>query len=315
MLTLSTFFEKNRYLFLMHFVIFIWGFTGLMAKMIPVSANFLVLFRSFFAIIFLTFLIFWKAKEIRFFLSKKEIFGLFIVGLSITVHWILFFESIQQSNISVGVACLSLSSFFVLILKFFFTKKAKFSPQELWLSIMIVIGMLFIFQVDINYYFGIFLGILAALTGAIFSLATRKYTQNIPAYTSAWYQMLFSFFLILSYEILLNIFDFSTSLSNNFLTEINNTEWILLIFLGVVATAFPMFALVSILKHIPAFSFTMAVNLEPIYSILLAFLFFGSEEKMNFNFYIGFALILFAVFIETYWQKKVKKPFNILNQS
>ena len=48
----------------------------------------------------------------------------------------------------------------------------------------------------------------------------------------------------------------------------------------------------------------MAINLEPIYSIILALLIFGDSEFMNNSFYIGSSAIIAIVFLEAYLKNK-----------
>ena len=48
----------------------------------------------------------------------------------------------------------------------------------------------------------------------------------------------------------------------------------------------------------------MAINLEPIYSIVLALLIFGDKELMSSSFYIGSTIIIGVVFLEGYLKNK-----------
>jgi drug/metabolite transporter (DMT)-like permease len=41
----------------------------------------------------------------------------------------------------------------------------------------------------------------------------------------------------------------------------------------------------------------LALNLEPLYGIVLALLVFGQQEVMNWQFYVGTAIVLSAVII------------------
>jgi len=58
------------------------------------------------------------------------------------------------------------------------------------------------------------------------------------------------------------------------------------------------------MKHITPYSLIMAINLEPIYSIILALLIFGDNELMNTSFYIGSSIIIGVVFLEGYLKNK-----------
>src|SRR5690606_21142951 len=68
-----------------------------------------------------------------------------------------------------------------------------------------------------------------------------------------------------------------------------------LILLGTVCTAGAHLAAVSVMKEISAFRVSLASNLEPIYGILLAWMFFGQHEKMSAGFYAGAVIIFGAV--------------------
>ncbi|WP_262494200.1 EamA family transporter [Flavobacterium anhuiense] len=53
------------------------------------------------------------------------------------------------------------------------------------------------------------------------------------------------------------------------------------------------------LKKIPAFTINLTFNLEPIYSIILAFLFFNEGQSVNFSFYIGISLVMTSVLFQS----------------
>lgn len=292
------FFKRYRNYLLMHFVIFIWGFTGLMGKMIAIPAVNMVWYRTLFAFIALLLFAVVRGKNIAFgSLNKKKIMQLLLISLIISTHWILFFEAIKQSNISIGVVCLSTSSFFVALLQPLFFKEKKIRWVEILMSLFVIFGLLIIFQVETSFHLGIILGIIAAFLGANFSIFNAHFTKDIAADLASSTQMGFSFLIISVYMLLqgtlspaifdLSLYDFS-----------------LLLFLGIVATAFPIFVTVLILRTISPFSFAVSVNLEPIYSIILALLFFTQEEKMNVNFYIGFFIILCTILFDVYLQRK-----------
>jgi len=292
------FFKHYKNYLLMHLVIFIWGFTGLMAKMITLPAVNMVWYRTLFAFIALLLFAVLRGKNIPFgSLNKKKIIQLLLVSFVISTHWILFFEAIKQSNISIGVVCLSTSSFFVALLEPILFKEKKIKWVEILMSLFVGCGLLIIFQVETSFHLGIIIGIISAFFGATFSIFNAHFTKDIAANLASSTQMGFSFLIVSLYMLMrgdltpevfdLSMYDFS-----------------LLLFLGIVATAFPIFVTVLILRTISPFSFTVSVNLEPIYSIILALLFFTQEETMSVNFYIGFFIILCTILFDIYLQRK-----------
>jgi len=84
-------------------------------------------------------------------------------------------------------------------------------------------------------------------------------------------------------------------------------NYLYIFILGSVCTAYAFIASVYLLKFITPYSVVLTYNLEPIYGILLALLFFGDNEKMSFQFYIGLFLILSSVLINMYVKKTLNK--------
>ena len=60
----------------------------------------------------------------------------------------------------------------------------------------------------------------------------------------------------------------------------------------------------EIVRYITPYSLIMAINLEPIYSILFALIIFGDSELMNTSFYIGSSVIISIIFLESYIKNK-----------
>ena len=57
---------------------------------------------------------------------------------------------------------------------------------------------------------------------------------------------------------------------------------------------------IQALKRLSAFTVNLTYNLEPCYTIVLAFLLFGEGRELNFSFYVGIALILCSVVLQTW---------------
>ena len=56
---------------------------------------------------------------------------------------------------------------------------------------------------------------------------------------------------------------------------------------------------IQALKRLSAFTVNLTYNLEPCYTIILAFLIFGEGREINFSFYLGIALILLSVLLQS----------------
>ena len=277
-------------------MVLILGFTGIFGKLISLNTIELVWYRMLIAFITLfTFLVF--KKELTK-IKKKDFFGLLFVGSLVAVHWFFFFESIKVSNVSVAVVCLSTASFFSAMIEPFFLKR-KPKLYEYILGIVVFVTLFLMLEAETKYTMGYVYGIIASFLGTLFTLYNAKYISRLEASKITMVEMLagviiFSILMLLNKEIGIN----------NLKIDINDFVYLLL--LGTICTAAVFVWMVEIMKYISPYSLIMAINLEPIYSIVLALIIFSESEHMNLSFYIGASVIILVVFIESYLKNKIK---------
>lgn len=272
---------QNSALFRLHIVVFLWGFTAIIGKLISVESTIIVFYRMLLtAIIMLIFTRIIKRQSIM--VSKRMFFKLIGVGVIMATHWLCFFHSIKVSNVAIALCCLSLSTLFASILEPIIYKR-KIDPSEVIIGVIIVACISLIFNIEIEYKTGIFYGILAALTGTLFSILNGKIYGKTSSENIIFYEMLGGWAIIALY--------FLWTGNLNQITEISNHDigWIVL--LATVFTAFPMLESVKAMKYISPFTLILTINLEPIYGIIFAFFIFGESEKMSPIFY-GASLVM-----------------------
>jgi len=73
--------------------------------------------------------------------------------------------------------------------------------------------------------------------------------------------------------------------------------WLLLLSLFCTVGLYILFA--ESLKRIPAFTVNLSFNLEPIYAIVMAFLFFGEAKEVNLSFYVGLVFVGLSVVLQS----------------
>ena len=291
--------QKNnlKHFIHLHFLVFIAGFTAVLGELITNSSVSIVWHRMLIASILTIFFIFLKKKSLK--INLQQLLKYSFLGLIIALHWITFFEGIEQSNISVTLAMFSTAAFFTSFLEpLFFKRKIIF--YEIILGLLVVIGVFLIFNAEFNFINGIILGILSAFFASLFSVLNGVMIKNDSAIKISFYEFVSGVIFITIYLILtenINTLNIENYLSLNYLY---------IFILGSVCTAYAFIASVYLLKFITPYSVVLTYNLEPIYGILLALLFFGDNEKMSFQFYIGLFLILSSVLINMY----VKKTLN-----
>jgi len=239
------------------------------------------------------FLIF--TKQLKSF-SKKNFFELLAVGGLVTIHWLCFFESIKVSTVSIAVVCMATSSLFSAIIEPLFFNR-KLLPYEIIMSIIVLISLIFVMGAETKYIMGYFYGILAALFGTLFTLFNAKYIKKVGAAQITMIEMLSGVLIITSILIYQQDYMVFTSL-------LSLNDFYYLAILAILCTAMVFVWMTEIMRHITPFSLIMAINLEPIYSILLALLIFGDDELMSISFYIGSCIIIGVVFLEGYLKNK-----------
>ena len=272
-------------LFRLHLIVFLWGFTAILGKLIHANAQILVFYRMLFAAFFLfLFIRIIRRESLK--VSRKLLIQLSVIGGFMAFHWLFFFYSIKVSNVSIALSCLSLSTLFAAILEPIIFKR-KIDISEVIMGIVIVICMGMIFKTEFHYKEGIFFGILTALFGTIFSVFNGKIYGKTSSGNIIFYEI-FAGFLILS------VFYLVTGQITQ-LNEISYRDLSLILLLASVFTAFPMLESIKLMKYITPFTLILTINLEPVYGIILAFFIFGESEQMSPVFYIASLIMILAI--------------------
>lgn len=278
----------------LHLMVVILGLTGVFGKLISLDAIQLVWYRMFIA--FITLSLFLVYKKELFSIKRKDFFGILGVGALVTFHWLCFFQSIKVSTISVAVVCLATSSLFSALIEPMFFKR-KLLKYEVFMGIVVIAALIFILGAETQYLWGYFYGIIAAFLGTLFTLCNAKYIKKVGAAKITMIEMLAGVLIISCVLLIQQDYTVFTSL-------ISVTDFSYLLILGTLCTAMVFVWMTEIMKHITPYSLIMAINLEPIYSIILALLIFGDSELMSISFYIGSSVIIGIVFLEGYLKNK-----------
>ena len=280
----------------MHITTFLWGLTAILGKLISISELPLVWYRVLIVSVVMLFIP--KIVENIKTLSFKKISTIGGIGIILTLHWVAWYGAVKFANASVAVSCIALISFFISVLEPIITKNA-FNKSNLFFGIIVIPGILLINQsLDINLKFGFWLGILAAILAAFFSIYNKKYTQEIEPNSITFIQML-SGFLFLSFCL-----PFYLHFTKQLFPIPTSKDFILLMILSVVCTIIPYNLFLRALKATNAFTTSLINNLEPVYGVILAAIFLHENEQLNWKFYIGSVIIVSAVFLHAMFDRK-----------
>jgi drug/metabolite transporter (DMT)-like permease len=295
--------QKNNlkhYLHL-HFLVFIAGFTAILGEVITIGSIALVWHRMFIALL-LTFL-FLIYKGYNLIINTKNLLKFSIAGIIIALHWITFFEAIEQSNISITLAMFSTGAFFASLLEPIFFKR-KVRPVEIILGFLVICGVFIILNANINSFIGVVLGITSALLASLFSVLNGKLVQKNNPVVISFYEFFSGVIFILLYLI------FSGTLAELAITSVISYDYLYIFILGSICTAYAFIASVHILKYLSPYTLVLTYNLEPVYGILLAIFIFPESEKMEFSFYIGTLIILLTIIINSILKYRKSKKVS-----
>lgn len=279
---------KRSYL-LLHIAIILAGFTGVFGKLISLNEGLLVWYRLLFsAIILFVVLRILKIQTKERFADKLKIGK---IGLFLTIHWVFFYASIKYSNISIGVVCYCLTSLFTALFEPVINKK-KFSATQLLLSALTLIGISLIFHFDSSYQLGIILGVISSSFAALYTIYNEKLVHKFQSININYYQMIGGTIgLGLFLPIYLHYFP-----ATSILPSISDLWYLLFLAAFCTVTLYVLFA--ESLKKLSAFTVNLSFNLEPIYAIILAFIFFNEGKQLNSSFYIGCSFVMASVLLQ-----------------
>ena len=242
----------------LHFLVFIAGFTAILGEVISIGSIALVWHRMFIALL-LTFL-FLIYKGYNLIINTKNLLKFSIAGIIIALHWITFFEAIEQSNISITLAMFSTGAFFASLLEPIFFKR-KVRPVEIILGFLVICGVFIILNANINSFIGVVLGITSALLASLFSVLNGKLVQKNNPIVISFYEFLSGVIFILLYLI------FSGTLAELTITSLISYDYLYIFILGSICTAYAFIASVHILKYLSPYTLVLSYNLEPVYGI------------------------------------------------
>jgi drug/metabolite transporter (DMT)-like permease len=296
--------SRAKNILLMHFVILIFGFTGILGKLITIEAIPLVFWRTLIGggAIYV-----WLKMRRK--VSKKstsDILKMGGIGLLVAIHWITFFASIKISNVSVALTMLATSPMFIGFLEPLIFKR-KIDWRELTVAAVVLVGVGTIFSFNTTYHEGMILGIISAFFASLFATLNGVLIKTHDASNISLVELLTASAAIF-------ILLFFTGEVNWELFVLSSQDWFWITILALVATSFAFIAFTSVMKVLTPFTTSVAINLEPIYSIILAVMIFGDEEIMGTRFYIGASIIIGAVFLNSLLKRKSRKN-NLVTKS
>jgi len=275
----------------LHLIVILFGFTGILGKLISIPAVEMVFYRTLFAAIGMA--LFLKLTKRSASVSRSDLLSLLFTGVIVGFHWLTFFVSGRIANVSVSLVGFATASFWTALLEPWFNG-TKLNWFELLLGLFVVGGLSIIFGSDFQYSTGLWIGILSGLSCAVFALINARQVKRVDPYVITFYEMISAtIFVAICFPLYRAYWAESNQL--NLSPTALDLVWILV--LAWLCTVYAYSAAVELFKRISVFLFQLTLNLEPVYGILMALVVFGKAEQMSLNFYIGAFVIFCAVIV------------------
>lgn len=291
----------------MHLIIFVWGFTGILGKLIHLDAYTIVWHRILIAVVGFGLFLLITRRDLKT-NSKKDLFKLCGTGVVIALHWMTFYKAIELSTASLGILCLSTTTLHVTWLEPLVMKR-RFSPVEFLMGLIVIYGIYFVssdFSSQENE--ALKYGLLSALLAAMFSVFNARMSQDIAPYKMSFYELSSALVFVTIYLF------FKGSITRDlFVMSTSDVLWLL--FLGLVCTSVAFLISIKVVKRLGAFTFSLSVNLEPVYTMLLAIFILHEDEILGRDFYLGSGLIVLVIVLNALyknWVSNKRKSLQVL---
>lgn len=271
----------------LHFIVFLWGFSAILGKLVTIPAMEMILYRGLLAAAGMALVIVITKGTLK--VSSSDLIKLLLIGVVVTIHWIAFFGSARVSNVSVSLVGFATNSLWAALLEPWFARRSV-RRFELLLGLIVLAGLYVIFSFNFEYHLGLALGILAGFTSALFSIFNSKMVQRVPAFTITLYEMIG---IVVTLTFVLPLYSVMTGTELQLIPA--PLDWVWIALLAGACSVYAYSVAVELMKRISVFLLQLTLNLEPLYGIVMAVIIFGQNEKMGWNFYIGTIIILCAV--------------------
>lgn len=285
----------------MHTAIFLWGFTGLLGKLINLNEGLLVWYRMLISSVAIALMMLYRKNFPS--LKRTEVIKIGGIGFLVMLHWVTFYDSIKLSSISVAMICLSSIALFASIIEPL-VNRTKFDYVDIVFSLFALAGIATIYNSDLSASAGIIVGIISAMLSATFSSLNKRIAGHYEALTISLVELSSGFLLLTA----LLPFYLAFQPTSNFLPSFSDSIYLLI--LSLVCTVLTWILSLDALRKVSAFTMGLALNLEPVYGIILAVLFAGEGKILTKGFYFGAIIIMITVVLHTIYKFRKAASYN-----
>lgn len=286
--------SQQQSLIYLHIAVLLFGGTALFAKLIGLNALDITAYRAAIAGVAIYVLLTLQKKPIKLHRAKDYVIAI-LLGVAVGIHWVTYFAGMQLAGITVGMLAFFTYPVITVFLEPLFNK-SKPKTKDIISAVVVIIGIyLLIPNVNLgdDITLGVVTGVVSALFFAIRNITHKRYFSEYGGPQTMFYQTLVASLMLCAFiEVPI--------------TQINDTDLILLLIAGVVFTAMPHSLFAASLKHLSAATAGLISCLQPLYGTILAIIIL--HERPSVMTLIGGALIVSAACFETWSISRKKQP-------
>lgn len=281
--------SQQRAFWQIQFCVLLWGFTAILGKLINMPAHALVIWRmAMVCVLLMAWPRLWKHLRA---MTIRQVLTFAGIGAVVALHWLTFYGAIKLSNASVAASCLALGSIFAALIEPLLTSKS-WSRSEMILGVLAIPGVLLLLGgVPLSMHTGVWVGIASAFLTALFSVLNKRFVHAAEPAAMAFIELAFGgVFLLIVSAVFLEV----TAVMKVPVTR----DLLLLLVLALFCTLLPFVLSLHAMRHISAFDTQLALNLEPVYAIVIAAIWLGETKELTPQFYLGAFLIVSLVLVK-----------------
>ena len=277
-----------------HFCVLLWGFTAILGKLITLPALPLVWWRMLLvAVLLLLVPRVWRGLRA---MPPRLRWGYAAAGVLVSLHWLTFYAAIKLSNASVAATCMALGTVFTALVEPWMTGK-RLSKREVGIGIAVLPGVALVAGgVPDGMQVGIVVGAISALLVALFGSLNKRLVEHGDPLSVTALEMGAGVAAMTVLAPLSGLLAPHAFGGDPFVVP-DARDGVYLLALAVACTLVPFALSLVALRHLTAFGAQLAVNLEPVYAIVLAIVLLGEQRELTPLFYLGVAIILATVLV------------------
>jgi drug/metabolite transporter (DMT)-like permease len=264
----------------------LWGFTAIIGKAITLPALPLVWWRM---ILVTSALLLLRRSWMGLKHMPWRLVATFAgIGVIVAMHWLAFYGSIKLSNASVAATCMAFTPLFTAFIEPVLVGRG-FDVREVFFGVAVIPGVaLVVGGTPSGMRIGLAVGVLSAVLAALFGVLNKRFIEHGGALSVTGLEMAAGATCLTL---------LAPVLPGPMFVIPDRHDAVLLFVLAMACTLIPFALSLVAQRYLTAFTTALAVNMEPVYAIVLAIILFGEQQELALSFYAGVTIVIVVVFL------------------